>query len=236
MRQSALSTKFARFSVGFGEVKILGTVHIVDDDESARNALSRLLSLSGYRVCIYDAGEKLLADPLHSEEPACILLDLRMLGLSGLDVLEKLSAREHPPVIMVSAHGDVPACATAMKAGALDFLEKQVGAAQLRCAIDKALAEHANDQASRRDNSAYRKLIEALTRREQEVLRYIISGRLNKVIAAELNISEKTVKVHRARVLKKMQVHSVAELARICTLVGLEPTARKDPQRVERRA
>ncbi|MCZ6711247.1 MAG: response regulator [Gammaproteobacteria bacterium] len=210
---------------------MLGTVHIVDDDDSARNAISRLLSLSGYRVCVYDAGQKLLDDPLDSVEPACILLDLRMLGLSGLDVLEKLSTREHPPVIMVSAHGDVAACATAMKAGALDFLEKPVGAAQLRCAVDKALAEHAGVQARRRDTSEYRKLIEALTPREQEVLRYLISGRLNKVIASDLNISEKTVKVHRARVLKKMQVRSVAELARICTLVDLDPAARAEPQR-----
>jgi FixJ family two-component response regulator len=215
---------------------MLGTVHIVDDDDSARNAISRLLSLSGYRVCVYDAGQKLLDDPLDSVEPACILLDLRMLGLSGLDVLEELSTREHPPVIMVSAHGDVSACATAMKAGALDFLEKPVGAAQLQRAIDKALAEHAAAQASTRENSVYRKLIEALTRREQEVLRYVISGRQNKVIASELKISEKTVKVHRARVIKKMQVRSVAELARICTLVDLKPAAQQDPQQVERRA
>ncbi|MCZ6711036.1 MAG: LuxR C-terminal-related transcriptional regulator, partial [Gammaproteobacteria bacterium] len=132
---------------------------------------------------------------------------------------------------MISAHGDVSACATAMKAGALDFLEKPVGAAQLLSAVDKALAEHAGVQASRRDTSSYRELIEALTRREQEILRHIISGRLNKVIASDLNISEKTVKVHRARVLNKMLVRSVAELARICTLVDLEPAARAEPQR-----
>ena len=106
--------------------------------------------------------------------------------------------------------------------------------AQLQGAVDKALAKHAAVQASRRENSEYRNLIQALTRREQEVLRYIISGRLNKVIAADLNISEKTVKVHRARVLKKMQVRSVAELARICTLVDLEPAAQKSPQQVEK--
>ncbi len=214
---------------------MLGTVHIVDDDDSARKAMSRLLSLSGYRVWVYDTGQKLLDSLLDdASEPACILLDLRMLGLSGLDVLEKLGTRDHPPVIMVSAHGDVGTCATAMKAGAIDFLEKPVDAAQLRRIVDKALDEHVADQATRREYSDYRELIEALTRREKEVLRYIISGRPNKVIAWDLDISEKTVKVHRARVLKKMQVGSVAELARICTLINLEPAERTKPKRVLR--
>ncbi|MCZ6853127.1 MAG: response regulator [Gammaproteobacteria bacterium] len=202
-----------------------GTVHVVDDDKSVRTALTRLLSVSGFRVRTYEGGQQLLDVGFNERdtEPSCILLDLQMSGLDGLTTFEKLAASHHPPVIFVTAHGDVHACATVMKHGAFDFLEKPVGAARLTLVVDKALTLCAAEQDARLTLDGYRRRIGLLTPREQEVMRHIISGRLNKVIGRDLAISEKTVKVHRARVLGKMRVKSVAELTRICTIVGLEP-------------
>ncbi len=202
-----------------------GTVHVVDDDESVRKALTRLLSVSGYQVRTYDGGQQLLDHAFKNgeSEPACILLDLKMPGLDGLQTLEKLSESHHPPVVFVTAHGDVNVCATAMKNGAIDFLEKPVKVADLTLVVEQALARCAVEQEARLAIDSYRERIERLTPREQEIMRHVISGRLNKVIGRDLSISEKTVKVHRARVLEKMKVKSVAELSRICTIVGLLP-------------
>ncbi len=200
-----------------------GVVHVVDDDESARKALMRLLRSFECQARGYESGEQLLDATFEVNEPACILLDLRMSGLSGLDVLASLAERDHPPVVMVSGRGDVSTCANAMKRGARDFLEKPVHAAQLRSVIVKAFVEDTAAQSARRITNMYNARIAMLTRREREVLRYVISGRLNKATAQELGISEKTIKVHRARILRKMQVRSVAELARICTIIGIRP-------------
>ncbi len=198
-----------------------GIVHVVDDDESVRTALMRLLRSLECRALGYESGEQLLDTTFEVNEPGCILLDLEMSGLSGLDVLDSLAARDHPPIVMVSGHGDVSTCANAMKRGACDFLEKPVHAAQLRSVIVKAFMEDIAAQSARRITNAYNARIATLTRRERVVLQYVISGRLNKVTAQELGISEKTIKVHRARILRKMQVRSVAELTRICTIIGI---------------
>ncbi len=200
-----------------------GVVHVVDDDESARKALMRLLRSFECQARGYESGEQLLDATFEVNEPACILLDLRMSGLSGLDVLAALAERDHPPVVMVSGRGDVSTCANAMKRGARDFLEKPVHAAQLRSVIVKAFVEDTAAQSARRITNMYNARIAMLTRREREVLHHVISGRLNKVTAQELGISEKTIKVHRARILRKMQVRSVAELTRICTIICIRP-------------
>ncbi len=202
-----------------------GVVHVVDDDESARKAMMRLLRSLECQARGYDSGEQLLDTAFEVDQPACILLDLRMSGLSGLDVLDSLAVRDHPPVVMVSGHGDISTCASAMKRGACDFLEKPVHAAQLRSVIVKAFVEDTAAQGARRITNMHTARIALLTRREREVLHHVISGRLNKVTAQELGISEKTVKVHRARILQKLQVRSVAELTRICTIIGIQPAA-----------
>jgi len=200
-----------------------GVVYVVDDDESARKAIMRLLrSLEG-QARGYESGEQLVDTTFEVNEPGCILLDLQMSGLNGLDVLDSLAERDHPPVVMVSGRGDVSTCANAMKRGAVDFLEKPVHAAQLRSVIVKAFVEDTAAQSARRITNMYNARIATLTPRQRVVLQYVISGRLNKVTAKELGISEKTIKVHRARILQKMQVRSVAELTRISTIIGIRP-------------
>ena len=200
-----------------------GVVYVVDDDESVRKAIMRLLRSLECQARGYESGEQLLDTTFEGPEPGCILLDLRMSGLTGLDVLDSLAARDHPPIVMVSGHGDVSTCASAMKRGACDFLEKPVHAAQLRSVIVKAFMEDIAAQSARRITNTCNAHIATLTPRERVVLQYVISGRLNKVTAEDLGISEKTIKVHRARILQKMQVRSVAELTRICTLIGIRP-------------
>ncbi len=200
-----------------------GVVYVVDDDKSARKALMRLLRSLECPARGYESGEQLLDTTFEVNEPGCILLDLEMSGLSGLDVLDSLVARDHPPIVMVSGHGDVSTCASAMKRGACDFLEKPVHAAQLCSVIVKAFMEDIAAQSARRITNTYNARIATLTPRQRVVLHYVISGRMNKVTAQELGISEKTIKVHRARILQKMQVRSVAELTRICTIIGIRP-------------
>lgn len=198
------------------------TVFVIDDDASVRKALSNLLRSAGYSTRAFAGGQAFLEHSV--DEPGCIILDLSMPGTGGLEFQEMLTAqgRLHP-IVFLSGRGDVSTTAKAMKGGALDFLEKPVDADALLMAVEQAL----NKDRERRSHSERladaQARLEALTAREFEVLRHVIAGRLNKLIAFDLGISEKTVKVHRARAMEKMRVRSVAELVRLTDALGLPP-------------
>jgi len=190
-------------------------IHVVDDDDSLRSALTRLLRAAGYEVRGYaSAGEYLLAKP--GDTPGCILLDVRMPGPSGLDLQATLAGREDtPPLIFLTGHGDIPMSVRAMKAGAVDFLTKPVQRDALLAAVQNALGQDAERRAVRQRASALHARYESLTPRERAVFALVVAGKLNKHVASELEISERTVKAHRAQVMEKMGVPSLAELVHV---------------------
>jgi FixJ family two-component response regulator len=201
-------------------------VRIVDDDEAFRTAIGRLLRAAGYQVRPYaSAGDFLLSE--HEKEPGCVLLDLKMPGPSGLDLQTALSRREDPPaVIFLTAHGDVPASVQAMKRGAVDFLTKPVRREALLTAVRRAIEQDGARRTEREEMRTIRERFAGLSSREQEVLRHVVAGRLNKQIASAIGTSERTVKAHRARVMIKMGVGSLAELVRVADrLDGVAPAA-----------
>jgi FixJ family two-component response regulator len=193
---------------------IPGTVHVVDDDAAFRTAVARVLSAAGYRARLYGSAPEYL-DAADGEGPACVLLDLRMPGVSGLDLQSELARREQAhPVIFLSGHGDIPSTVRAMRDGALDFLTKPVPTATLLEAIRSAL-ERDLERAQRRLWLAdLKQRYASLTPRERQVMAGVVAGRLNKQICFGLHAAERTVKTHRARVMEKMRVRSVAELVR----------------------
>ena len=202
-----------------------GLVLVVDDDESVRRSLSRLLRAAGLASETFPSAEAFLArSPV--EEVGCLVLDLRMRGLTGLDLQKRLTETgQHLPIVFLTAHGDIPTGVEAMKLGAVDFLTKPVDDKRLLAAVQQALARCERDLAEQRAVEAIRTRLGTLTPREFEVMRGVIAGLLNKQIAAQLDIVEKTVKVHRGQVMHKMGVVSVAELVRDCARVGIEPIA-----------
>jgi FixJ family two-component response regulator len=202
------------------------TVFVVDDSREVRAALSRVLRIAGYRVRSFESAESYFAEQ-DSEAPGCLLLDICMPGMSGLDVQRLLAGSPHArPIVFLTGHGDIQTSVYAMKFGAVDFLTKPIDDARLFAALDQALQR---DLAARYE-SAICRIIEqrvgALTPRERQVMDRVIDGQLNKQIAADLGTGEKTVKIHRARVMSKMNVRSVAELVRLSARVGIakEPT------------
>ena len=188
-------------------------VHLVDDDDSFRAAISRVLQLAGYRVMEYGSAGAFLLDPTARHGPGCIVLDLRLPGPSGLELHEALAEiGDAVPVIFISGHGDVDSSVRAMKAGAVDFLTKPVDRAKLLAAVGSAITRDAKGrtQSSRRHELEAR--YATLLPREREVFRNVVAGKLNKQIAAVLGIAERTVKAHRAQVMQKMHAASLAEL------------------------
>jgi FixJ family two-component response regulator len=192
----------------------LGLVYVVDDDEAVRDSLQFLLE-PAYQVVTFDSAEAFLEryDP---KAIACLVLDVRMPGMSGLQLQEELLARgSHLPVVFITGHGDVPMAVATMKKGAADFIEKPFEQAALKSLVERML-ERARDEAARlereRMNSA---LLARLTPREQQVLERIVSGRLNKQIADDLGISIKTVEAHRANIMDKLNAGTVADLMRV---------------------
>jgi FixJ family two-component response regulator len=188
------------------------TVHVVDDDDSFRTAISRLLRASGYEVKAYpSAGEFLLEPP--PPGPGCLLLDLHMPGPNGLELQEAIARRgDGLPVIFLTAHGDIRKTVRAMRQGAADFLTKPVKREELLAAVRSALDRQEREESTagwRRELAARYAL---LTPREHEVLERVVTGALNKQIAAALGMTERTVKAHRAKIMQKMQVDSLAEL------------------------
>jgi FixJ family two-component response regulator len=197
------------------------TVFVVDDDETMRGSLRWLLESLKLNVQTYASAQDFLSD-YDPVQPGCLVLDVRMPDISGLQLHEILRQRQiHIPVILITGHGDISMAVHAMKAGAFDFIEKPFHDQALLERIQQGLAM---DARQRREAAGREKTIErlsSLTPREGEVLEGVISGKSNKLIATELNISTKTVEVHRAHVMEKMSVDSVAELTALCLASGL---------------
>jgi len=196
-------------------------VHVVDDDAGMRTALGRLLEAAGYQVRTYgSAGEFLIAEP--GDAPGCVLLDLKLPGPSGLDLQEALAKRDDPlPVVFLTGHGDVPASVRALKAGASDFLTKPVKKETLLAAVEGALAEGHARRAEREELRELKERYETLTPREREVFTQVVAGKLNKQIAGNIGAAERTVKAHRAQVMEKMAVGSLADLVRAAARLGV---------------
>lgn len=190
-------------------------VYVIDDDPSMRSAVCRLLASAGLEALPFASGQEFL-DYSRPEGPACLVLDVRMPGLTGLELQEELSAAgEVHSIVFMTAHSDLPAGIHAMKAGAVDFLLKPFDDQDLLDAVKRALASATESYAARVRAQALRERLTSLTPRERDVLSLVVAGRLNKQIAQRLGIGEKTVKVHRAHLIEKMGASSVAELVRM---------------------
>ena len=198
-------------------------IHVLDDDSSFRTAVTRLLRAAKYEVRGYrSATEFLDADPC--ADPGCILLDLRMPGVNGLDLQQSLAQMEaRLPIIFLTGHGDIPASVRAMKAGAVDFLTKPVERATLLRAVNNALEFDAAERKSRAIVRELRRSYETLTAREREVLAHVVSGKLNKQTAFDLGTTERTIKAHRAHIMDKLTIESIADLVLIAQSLGIEP-------------
>jgi FixJ family two-component response regulator len=187
-------------------------VYIVDDDEAMRDSLAWLLESQGFAIEAYASAEDFLA-AFRDEMTGCVVLDVRMPGMSGLELYEKLNARHCTlPVIFITGHGDVPMAVSALKKGAVDFIEKPFGDKDMLRLVAQCLELDRKDREKHRAAAAAARRLAGLTEREVEVMDLIIAGKLNKQIADMLNISIKTVEVHRARIMDKMAVRTVAEL------------------------
>jgi FixJ family two-component response regulator len=196
-------------------------IHVVDDDESVRSALKRLLVSAGYGVRTYPSAGEFLLDP-PPDTPGCLLLDLRMPGPSGLDLQDSLARHGvRLPVIFFSGHGDLATGIRAMKAGAVDFLTKPVESKVLLGAIENALRADAARRTNHTAGADLQARYAQLTAREREVLRLVLAGQLNKQIAGELGIAERTVKAQRAQVMAKLGATTAAELGRIAAQLPL---------------
>jgi FixJ family two-component response regulator len=200
------------------------TVYVIDDDKSVCRGVGRLLKSAGYTAEIFNRANDFLGAK-RSAGFGCIILDVEMPGLSGLELQEALAAGEGRPlpIIFVTGHGDIPMSVEAMKKGAVDFIPKPFDDTQLLAAVEKAIEQDRVSMALFDEQAEIQERVEALTPREYEVFGLVIMGLLNKQIAYELGISEKTVKVHRARVMEKMRVPSVAELVHLAEKVGIKP-------------
>lgn len=196
-------------------------IHLVDDDPSVRNGLSRLLESAGWQVRTYESAFSFVGMQSPVED-GCLILDVQMPGMSGPELQEWLLARDAAlPVIFLTAHGDLPTGIRAMKNGACDFLQKPVDERALFDAIHRALADQGRHHGRREQSGALAVRAAALTPREREVMVHVVAGRLNKQIADRMRISITTVKKHRAKVMEKMQVNSVADLVRACETLGI---------------
>jgi FixJ family two-component response regulator len=197
-------------------------VYVVEDDASVREALSSLLRSSGFEAMAFGSAEDFLAHPLN-ERASCLVLDVRLPGLSGLELQRALNQRERPlPIVFITGHGDVPMSVRAMKAGAVEFLQKPFSDEELLGSIRAALQHDRELSARRREMLQLRRRYETLTAREREVLAPIARGLLNKQVAAALGISEITVKVHRRHVMQKMGARSLPEVVRMVEKLGLD--------------
>lgn len=199
------------------------TVFIVDDDEAVRDSLEILLEASGYATESYASGPDILA-ACESAGNGCVLLDVRMPGMSGLEVQERLqTVRPDLPVIIITGHGDVAMAVRAMKAGAFDFVEKPFHEESLLESIQIALS--IAERATRRHEigELARRNLERLTPREHDVLEHLVTGQPNKVIAYELGCSPRTVEIHRARVMEKMEARNLPHLVRMAIAMGIDP-------------
>jgi two-component system response regulator FixJ len=195
-------------------------VHLIDDDEAVRNALSFVLEMNDLPARTYASAEAFL-DIADSLDGGCVVTDVRMPGMSGLDLVRRLKAHgQNLPVVVITGHGDVPLAVEAMRAGVIDFLEKPFDDAALLRSIRMALDSQAETDTLRAEKQRFEQMLLTLSPREREVLRGVVAGKMNKVIAFELGISVRTVEVYRANVMSKTQAHGLSELVRIALLAG----------------
>ena len=196
-------------------------VHVVDDDASWRVSVQRLLTAAGYRVALYASAEQFLESAV-PDSPSCVLLDMRMPGLTGLQLQQALAElRRKVSVIFVSGHGDIPTTVLAMKGGAEDFLAKPVDTEVLLRAVEQALARDREARGRREQLDVLRERVDSLTPAERKVFNLVVRGRLNKQIAAELGTAERTVKWHRHNLMQRLQLQSLAELVSLAERLGL---------------
>jgi RNA polymerase sigma factor (sigma-70 family) len=199
-----------------------GLVYVVDDDTSFRTAIERRLRIAGYEVETYSSAQLLLDRVPAAERPGCILLDVQMPGLSGLELQSRLiELGSTLPIVFVTGHADTPTTVRAIKAGAEDFLTKPASSEQLIAAIERALARYEAQRSQRSKLDSIVSHLARLTPRERQVFDLIVRGKINKQIATELGTTERTVKAHRHEVMEKMQVHSLAELVSSAERLGL---------------
>ncbi len=206
------------------------TIFIVDDDSSVLISLKRLLKSSGYDVAAFESAREFLDSDLNDDAPCCLVLDVMMPEMSGLDLQEEILSRDLPmPIIFVTALYDIPSSVSAMKKGAIDFLTKPFEEKDLLEAIQTALQKDRKRRSDSEEFAKAKRRVAMLTPREQEILSHVIAGQLNKQIAFDLDISERTVKAHRSQIMLKLAADSVAELVRLSEKAGIQPsTSRGD--------
>ena len=204
-----------------------GLVYVIDDDASYRTAVERRLKWAGYDVETYSSAQQLLDRLPDAETPGCILLDVQMPGLSGLELQSRLIERGSVlPIVFVTGHADTPTTVRAIKAGAEDFLTKPASSEQLIDAIERAMARYEAARHQRSEFDSLRGLVATLTPRERQVFNLIVRGKINKQIAHELGTTERTIKAHRHQVMEKMQVGSLAELVSNAERLGMVDPSR----------
>ncbi|WP_028453519.1 response regulator transcription factor [Chitinilyticum aquatile] len=197
-------------------------IGIVDDDDALRDALSWLFSTRNHSVSTFASAEALLND-YQPDDFGCLVLDVRMPGMGGQELFEKLKSYSYcPPVIFLTGHGDVPMAVAALKEGAADFIEKPFSDNDMVDLVERCLADDLTRRGEWQTRASVSQRLETLTPREREVMKLILTGRLNKQIADDLGISMKTVEVHRARILEKMAVKTAMELAALLREAGVE--------------
>ena len=202
-------------------IDVDATVHIVDDDAAFLSAAARLLRASGFAVKTFGSAIAFLTER-DENAPGCVLVDLQMPGMNGLELQAALTPSENPlPILFLTGHGDIPSTVRAMRDGAEDFLEKRAPKAQLLAAVKRALERDARERQVRQHRRELRTRFDMLTQRELEVLGHVVQGRLNKQIAGDLGIHERTVKLHRTAITTKLRVQSVAELTRLTDEAGV---------------
>jgi FixJ family two-component response regulator len=189
-------------------------VFIVDDDARVREAIGELLESWGWRAETFAAAADYIAYP-KPDLPACLILDVELPDINGLEFQRQLSRDVHPPIVFITGHGDIPSSVRAIQGGAVDFLTKPVGENDLVAAIRSAIDRDRNQRSARAERAELGRRLAALTPREREVLPFVVSGFLNKQSAAELGISEITLQIHRGKIMRKMQAESLADLVRI---------------------
>ncbi len=198
-------------------------VFVIDDDESVLRALERLVRSVGLSIETFLSADEFLNREL-PDGPSCLVLDIRMPGLSGLELQDEFAKRGlEMPIIFITGHGTIPMSVRAMKAGAVDFIQKPFNDQELLDAVHKAIEQDRAESKTRAEILKIQKRVDSLTNREKEVFALVVTGLLNKQVAGELGTSEKTIKVHRARVMQKMKADSLADLVRMADRVGIGP-------------
>ncbi len=206
------------------------TVFVVDDDETVRKALARLIRSAGMTARTFPTAEAFLAEG-HAVPASCLVLDVRLPGLNGLQLQEALKRKGYPiSIIFITGHGDVPTSVRAMKSGAVDFLQKPFPGHELLDAIGRGVRRTRDAVAEQAESAEIKGRYDTLTPRERQVFSLVVTGLLNKQIAGELSTAEKTIKIHRGRVMAKMQAPSLADLVRMAGLLGIpsQPSVARD--------